>query len=125
MSASYSIPSWTLPSPIPPLQQPKQLNYQFRRFVPVVHCISDSKETSIGNGNTDLRIGSPIIVVEAPPMLKTASSIPTLRANSGLVKPGDVGRIVARKPKDVWAVRLAIGTYLLDGKHFKPLDIEE
>lgn len=34
-------------------------------------------------------------------------------------------RIVARKPKDVWAVRLAIGTYLLDGRHFKPLDIEE
>ena len=30
---------------------------------------------------------------------------------------------MARKPKDVWAVRLAVGTYLLDGKHFKPLDV--
>ncbi|KAF3329859.1 hypothetical protein FCM35_KLT05190 [Carex littledalei] len=34
----------------------------------------------------------------------------TLRANTGQVKAGDVGRVVARKPKDVWAVRLAIGT---------------
>lgn len=30
---------------------------------------------------------------------------------------------MARRPKDVWAVRLAVGTYLLDGKHFKPLDV--
>ncbi|KAK9153565.1 hypothetical protein Sjap_001045 [Stephania japonica] len=33
-------------------------------------------------------------------------------------------RIVARKPKDVWAVRLAIGTYLIDAKHFKPLILD-
>jgi hypothetical protein len=30
---------------------------------------------------------------------------------------------MARKPKDVWAVRLAVGTYLLDGKFFRPLDV--
>ncbi|XP_008800236.1 uncharacterized protein LOC103714673 [Phoenix dactylifera] len=125
MSTSHTILSWTLLPPIPPLQQPNQLSYRFRRVVPVNRCTSDSKEAAIGNGDTDLRVGSPIIVVEAPPMLKTASPIPTLRANSGLVKAGDVGRIVARKPKDVWAVRLAIGTYLIDGKHFKPLDIQE
>jgi hypothetical protein len=27
--------------------------------------------------------------------------------------------------KDVWAVRLSIGTYLIDAKYFKPLDIAE
>jgi hypothetical protein len=32
---------------------------------------------------------------------------------------------MARRPKDVWAVRLAVGTYLLDGKHFKPLEVDE
>ncbi|XP_019185828.1 PREDICTED: uncharacterized protein LOC109180608 [Ipomoea nil] len=72
-----------------------------------------------------LEIGSPIIVVEAPKYLKTADSVPCLRANPGLVKPGDVGRIVSRKPKDVWAVRLNIGTYLIDGKYFKPLQVDE
>ncbi|KAL0843410.1 hypothetical protein Bca101_016655 [Brassica carinata] len=51
--------------------------------------------------------------------------MPCQRANSGLVKPGDVGRIVSRKPKDLWAVRLSIGTYLLDGKYFKALELEE
>ncbi|XP_047982849.1 protein CHLORORESPIRATORY REDUCTION 42, chloroplastic isoform X2 [Salvia hispanica] len=55
-----------------------------------------------------LEVGSPIIVIEAPKLLKTASSVPCLRANAGLVNPGDVGRIVSRKPMDVWAVRLSI-----------------
>ncbi|XP_075491461.1 protein CHLORORESPIRATORY REDUCTION 42, chloroplastic [Primulina tabacum] len=72
-----------------------------------------------------LEIGSPIIVIEAPQLLKTAASVPCLRANSGLIKPGDVGRIVSRKPKDVWAVRLSVGTYLIDGKYFKPLELPE
>lgn len=34
-------------------------------------------------------------------------------------------RIVSRKPKDLWAVRLSIGTYLLDGKYFKALELDE
>lgn len=41
-----------------------------------------------------LEIGSPIIVTEAPKVLKTAASVPCLRANSGLLKAGDVGRSV-------------------------------
>lgn len=39
-----------------------------------------------------LEIGSPVIVIEAPKMIKTAASVPCLRVNSGFVKPGDVGR---------------------------------
>ncbi|CAL1403715.1 unnamed protein product [Linum trigynum] len=72
-----------------------------------------------------LQIGSPVVVVEAPRMIKTAANMPCLRVNSGLVNPGDVGRIVSRKPKDLWAVRLAIGTYLIDGKYFKPLELDD
>ncbi|WCJ40201.1 Protein CHLORORESPIRATORY REDUCTION 42 chloroplastic [Euphorbia peplus] len=72
-----------------------------------------------------LQIGSPIVVTEAPRMIKTAASVPCLRVNVGLVNPGDVGRIVSRKPKDVWAVRLSIGTYLIDAKYFKPLELTE
>nr|AKH05254.1 chlororespiratory reduction 42 [Pelargonium transvaalense] len=88
----------------------------------VVQVRCESKEPS---KSRKLELGSPIIVVEAPRMIKTAASVPCLRVNSGLVNPGDVGRIVSRKPMDVWAVRLAIGTYLIDGKYFKPLDLEE
>ncbi|XP_027170758.1 uncharacterized protein LOC113770489 isoform X1 [Coffea eugenioides] len=85
-----------------------------------------SKGSKLGIGSASkgskLGIGSPIVVVEAPKMIKTAASVPCLRVNAGLVKPGDVGRILSRKPKDVWAVRLSIGTYLIDGKYFKPLE---
>nr|GEV97850.1 hypothetical protein [Tanacetum cinerariifolium] len=92
--------------------------------------VSESSESSADSGLTQkdsnaLQIGSPVIIVEAPKMLKTAASVPCLRVNSDLVKAGDVGRIMSRKPKDVWAVRLAIGTYLIDGKYFKPLQLDE
>nr|AKH05253.1 chlororespiratory reduction 42 [Pelargonium tetragonum] len=92
------------------------------RNVRVIRC--ESKEPS-KQSSRKLEVGSPIIVVEAPRMIKTADSVPCLRVNSGLVNPGDVGRIVSRKPMDVWAVRLAIGTYLIDGKYFKPLELED
>ncbi|GAA0139643.1 hypothetical protein Leryth_019135 [Lithospermum erythrorhizon] len=84
-----------------------------------------SAESKAVAGGSKLKIGSPIIVIEAPQTIKTAASVPCLRVNSGLVKPGDVGRIVSRKPKDVWAVRLGIGTYLIDEKYFKPLELDE
>ncbi|XP_058004531.1 protein CHLORORESPIRATORY REDUCTION 42, chloroplastic isoform X2 [Hevea brasiliensis] len=77
---------------------------------------SSSSETSLPAKITKLDIGSPIVVTEAPKMIKTAASMPCLRVNSG---------IVSRKPKDVWAVRLSIGTYLIDGKYFKPLELDE
>nr|AKH05232.1 chlororespiratory reduction 42 [Erodium trifolium] len=86
-----------------------------------VRCESPSSSGS----SIKLEVGSPVIVVEAPRTIKTAASVPCLLVNSGLVNPGDVGRIVSRKPKDVWAVRLAIGTYLIDAKYFKPLVLED
>ncbi|KAK8602252.1 hypothetical protein V6N12_052066 [Hibiscus sabdariffa] len=96
-------------------------------FLKELECESPSVEPVVPapSRSRRLEIGSPIVVIEAPKVIKTAASVPCLRANSGLVKPGDVGRIVSRKPKDVWAVRLAIGTYLLDGKYFKALEFDE
>ncbi|GLJ14558.1 hypothetical protein SUGI_0235660 [Cryptomeria japonica] len=81
-----------------------------------------------GGGETkdeELRAGSPVIVVEAPAMVKTAEPMPMLRRNDGYIKAGDVGRILERKPKDVWAVRLARGAYFLDRKYFKPLEMDD
>nr|AKH05233.1 chlororespiratory reduction 42 [Erodium texanum] len=106
---------FSLPSSVRIVPQSTTLkSFGCRRRVATVRC-----ETG------ELEVGSPIIVVEAPKMIKTADSVPCLRLNSGLVNPGDVGRIVSRKPKDVWAVRLAVGTYLIDGKYFKPLVLED
>ncbi|KAF2610312.1 hypothetical protein F2Q70_00012504 [Brassica cretica] len=113
-----------------------------------VRCCAKESPTK-----SKLQVGSPIIIVEAPKVIKTAASMPCLRANAGLVKPGDVGMSfflcfhnpfsnlstqfiliiifivnhvflnLSRKPKDLWAVRLSIGTYLLDGKYFKALEL--
>nr|AKH05228.1 chlororespiratory reduction 42 [Apostasia odorata]AQX44130.1 hypothetical protein [Apostasia odorata] len=83
-----------------------------------------SKPAPGGEEHVGLQIGSAVVLVAAPPALKTAAPMPSLKVNTGQLKAGDVGRIVSRRPKDVWAVRLAIGTYLIDGKDFKPLDLE-
>ncbi|KAK9727093.1 hypothetical protein RND81_05G257300 [Saponaria officinalis] len=101
-------------------------NVQFRSVV--TRCEVNEQPLDVGlggEGASKLSIGSPIVITEAPKMLKTAASVPCLRVNSGLVNPGDVGRIVSRKPMNVWAIRLSIGTYLVDEKYFKPLQLEE
>ncbi|KAJ3669932.1 hypothetical protein LUZ60_010256 [Juncus effusus] len=104
--------------------EPKSATFSSQRFGRVVRCESNSSNASQG-GQVELTVGSPIVITVEPPALKTATAMPSLRANNGQIRAGDVGRIVARKPMDVWAVRLAIGTYLLDGKYFKPMDVEE
>ncbi|KAL7595949.1 hypothetical protein Lser_V15G29330 [Lactuca serriola] len=58
-----------------------------------------SKEPPAETGLTSkafesLKIGSTTIIVEAPKMLKTTTSLPCLRVNSVLVKADDVGRLV-------------------------------
>ncbi|KAK6926599.1 Protein CHLORORESPIRATORY REDUCTION 42-like [Dillenia turbinata] len=62
---------------------------------------------------------------EASQMVKTAAAVHCLRIKSSLVKPGDVGIIVSRKPKDVRAVRLTDGTYFLVGIYVKPLELDD
>ncbi|GAU44154.1 hypothetical protein TSUD_399760 [Trifolium subterraneum] len=75
------------------------LKYQQQRpniSLALVRCESISKDSSGENELQEKRSkldkGSPIIIIEAPKMIKTAASVPCLRVNSGLVKPGDVGR---------------------------------
>ncbi|RYQ78935.1 hypothetical protein Ahy_Scaffold8g108403 isoform B [Arachis hypogaea] len=66
---------------------------QRANVVTVVKC--ESKDSSEDNielqaKGPKLEIGSPNIFTEAPKMIKTVASVPCLRVNSGLVKPGDV-----------------------------------
>ena len=51
-----------------------------------------SKEMKLASKGSKLGIGSAFVAVESPKMIKTAASVPCLRVNVGLVKPGDVGR---------------------------------
>uniref|UniRef100_A0A7N0VCZ0 Chlororespiratory reduction 42 n=1 Tax=Kalanchoe fedtschenkoi TaxID=63787 RepID=A0A7N0VCZ0_KALFE len=85
----------------------------------------DNPAEPAAKGTNKLEIGSPIIVTEAPKWIKTATAMTSLRVNSGHINAGDVGRIMSRKPKDVWAVRFQIGTYLIDGKYFEALVLDD
>lgn len=97
----------------------------------VVSCRSSSgssggeasgKETEVKKV-VSLKIGSPVVITQAPPLLKTAEPMPMMRPNNGLINVGDAGRIMDRRPKDTWAVRFAVGAYLIDRKYFEPLEL--
>ncbi|KAH9576979.1 hypothetical protein CY35_01G191000 [Sphagnum magellanicum] len=85
----------------------------------------DAVETKLGGMKIKetLEVGSPVVIIEAPPMLKTAEPMPMMRPNTGTIKHGDAGRIIDRRPKDVWAVRFVIGAYLIDRRYFEPLEL--
>ncbi|XP_028062302.1 uncharacterized protein LOC114265681 isoform X2 [Camellia sinensis] len=81
-------------------RQPKKKNVVLVG-VSIFSIKSESKDYSSSSSSSEeesrrksrrLEIGSPIIVTEAPKMIKTATAVPCLRLNSGLVNPGDVGR---------------------------------
>lgn len=58
-----------------------------------VRCAPNGGGVAAGaDTKSKLKVGSPIVIVEAPVMLKTAASVPSLRHNDGQVKAGDVGR---------------------------------
>lgn len=67
-----------------------------------------------------LRHGTAVVVTRAPPFLKSADAMSSLRRGD-LVEVGEPGRVVDRRPKDVWAVRFRAGTFLIDRKYIEPL----
>ncbi|KAH7423570.1 hypothetical protein KP509_12G061600 [Ceratopteris richardii] len=69
-----------------------------------------------------LKVGSPVMITEAPPFLKVVEPMPMMCPNRGVVMSGDVGRIIRRKPKDVWVVRVKAGAFLLDQRYFKLIE---
>ncbi|GAQ80569.1 Chlororespiratory reduction 41 [Klebsormidium nitens] len=73
---------------------------------------------------SSLQIGNPIVIIEAPPFVKSAEPMPMLRENKGQIKEGDVGRIMDRRPKGVWAIRFTNGAFLVDRKYFKELGMQ-
>ncbi|KAL3509823.1 hypothetical protein ACH5RR_029224 [Cinchona calisaya] len=86
--------------PIYSCSSPININSSSSKYSSIkCHCIAakcelgeSSKDMKLVSKGSKLGIGSPIVVVEAPKMIKTAASVPCLRVNADLVKPGDVGR---------------------------------
>lgn len=95
MALPLSSPSTAfLKASTPSAMQSNCLKLRIRYSGFIANCESSSSGSSEDSpaGSSSHRIGSPVIVIEAPATLKTADSMPSLKVNMGLVKQGDVGR---------------------------------
>ena len=88
--------SYAITKPFLRVQDRSSMNCELQRpkngVVALIRCESKESSSELPEKHSKLEIGSPIIFIEAPKMIKTAATMPCLRVNSGLVKPGDVGR---------------------------------
>ncbi len=63
-------------------------------------------------------VGDRVKIVSLPPYLKSADPMPMLRPPD-LVKLGDEGTILSRKPGGYLGVRFSQGTFLIDGQYLE------
>lgn len=71
-----------------------------------------------------LKHGSAVVVRRVPTYLRSADAMCSLRRGD-LVSLGEPGRVVDRRPKDVWVVRFRAGTFLIDRDCIEPLLLQE
>ena len=69
-------------------------------------------------GNQEIKVGDRVRVVGLPAYLKTAEPMPMLRPSS-LIKVGEEGVILDRRPGGYWGVRFAKGAFLLEAQYFE------
>ena len=60
--------------------------------------------------------GDRIRLIALPSYLKTADSMPTLRSPD-LLRIGDEGIILGRKPGGYWSIRFSAGAFLLESQY--------
>ncbi|KAK3147396.1 hypothetical protein QOZ80_3BG0281850 [Eleusine coracana subsp. coracana] len=95
----------------PPLQVSASPS-TWRRAV-AIRCAANGSGAPAGDATSTLKIGSPIVILKASTMLKTAASVRRSVTTAGKSRPAmSEESCMARKP-----------TYLLDNKYFRPLDV--
>ncbi|WP_287129694.1 regulatory protein SipA [Candidatus Cyanaurora vandensis] len=62
---------------------------------------------------TEFTVGQKVRLVQLPPYVKTAETMPMLRPASVLTV-GEEGVLLGRNPGNYWAVRFSSGAYLLE-----------
>ena len=66
----------------------------------------------------DFTIGDKVRLVALPPYFKTAEPMPMLRPQN-VVRLGETGVILDRRPGNFWSVRFKRGAYLLDSQYLE------
>lgn len=64
-----------------------------------------------------LEVGAKVRIASLPPYVKTADPMPMLRPPD-VIRVGEIGEIVDRRPGGYWCVRFANGTFLLEAGYF-------
>ncbi|RYR62419.1 hypothetical protein Ahy_A04g019980 [Arachis hypogaea] len=91
MALPYSFATTTKSSVFSKLHNTSFFQHNQLQRANVVTVVNrESKDSS--EDNIELQAKGPKLEIEAPKMIKTTASVLCLRVNSGLVKPGDVGR---------------------------------
>ncbi|MFB2881723.1 regulatory protein SipA [Floridanema aerugineum] len=68
----------------------------------------------------EFRIGEKVRVVALPPYVKTAEPMPMLRPPD-VIKLGEEGVVIDRRPGGYWGVRFARGNFLLDTQYIESI----
>ena len=63
-------------------------------------------------------VGDKVKLIESPSYIKTAEPMPMLRPPN-VVKVGEEGTILDRRPGDYWAVRFKNGAFLLESRYLE------
>ncbi len=71
---------------------------------------------------TEFSIGQKVRLVVQPPYIKTAESMPILRPPN-VVRLGEVGTVLSRKPGNYWAVRFEKGAFLMDSQYIEAVAV--
>jgi Protein of unknown function (DUF3148) len=69
----------------------------------------------------EFAIGSKVRVVALPPYVKTAEPMPMLRPPD-VIRIGEEGVVLDRRPAGYWGIRFAKGAFLLDSQYIEPLE---
>lgn len=72
-------------------------------------------------GAQSLAVGDRVRVIELPPYVKTADSMPMLRPPH-VIKRGEEGIILERRSGSYWSVRLTKGVFLLESRYLERLN---
>lgn len=66
----------------------------------------------------EFKVGDRVHVIALPAYVKTADPMPMLRPPD-VIRLGEEGIVMDRKPGDFWCVRLERGTFLLDSQYLQ------
>ena len=69
-------------------------------------------------------VGDKVKLIESPSYIKTAEPMPMLRPPN-VVKVGEEGTILDRRPGDYWAVRFKNGAFLLESRYLEVVSSQE